>query len=86
MALSVVLVWKGLHGFLPAVWMLLVGHSFFVIGKLSFGPMRTAGLLLQAGGILALVPALDGFVVFAVCAFAACFWIGLGVRRRLRSL
>jgi hypothetical protein len=33
----------------------------------------------------ALLPAIDGFVAFAVSAFAGCFWIGLGVFRRHRS-
>jgi hypothetical protein len=38
-ALSALLYWKGLPGYLPAVWLLLVGHSFYVIGRLSFRPM-----------------------------------------------
>lgn len=84
-AVSVVLVWKGLHEFLPAVWLLLVGHSFYVIGKLSFRPLRTAGLLFQAGGLLALLPGIDGYVAFAACAFAGCLWMGVGVYRTAGS-
>jgi hypothetical protein len=84
-ALSALLIWQNLATFVPALWLLLVGHSFYVIGKLSFPPLRTAGLIFQGGGVAALVPAVDSLAVFAVCAFAGCFWIGLGVLRRSRS-
>lgn len=83
-AISALLLWQGLAEYLPAIWLLLVGHSFYVIGKLSFAPLEAAGLLLQAGGLVALVPLADGFLVFAGCAFAACLWIGIGVHRRRR--
>jgi hypothetical protein len=83
-ALSALLFWQGLAEFVPAVWLLLVGHSFYGIGKLSFQPLHTAGLILQAGGLAALVPGIDGFVAFAGFTFAGCAWIGLGVYRRRR--
>ena len=83
-ALSVLLIWQDLAEFVPALWLLLVGHSFYVIGKLSFPPLRTAGLLFQAGGAAALVPMVDSLAAFALCAFAGCFWIGVGVFRRRR--
>jgi len=84
-ALSVLLLVLGHAEFLPALWLLLIGHSFYAVGKLSFQPLRTAGGLLQAGGIVALVPPVDGLIAFAACTFVACLWVGLGVRRDLRS-
>lgn len=84
-ALSIVLAWRGVPEFVPAVWMLLIGHSFYDVGRLAFGPLRSAGVLFQIGGLVALVPAIDGLVVCAACTFAGCAWIGLGVRRRIRD-
>ncbi|MBT8494857.1 MAG: hypothetical protein KJO07_17505 [Deltaproteobacteria bacterium] len=81
-ALSAVLFWQSLPQFLPAVWLLLVGHSFYVVGRLSFKPLQTAGIILQLGGTAALVPMLDGLVAFAASFFAACAWVGWGVHRR----
>jgi hypothetical protein len=84
-ALSAVFAWRGLPELVPAVWMLLIGHSFFVVGRLAFGPLRSAGVLFQIGGLVALVPAIDSLAVCAACTFAGCGWIGLGVRRRIRD-
>ena len=84
-ALSALLIWQDLAAFVPALWLLLVGHSFYVIGKLSFPPLSTAGLIFQGGGAAALVPVIDSLAAFALSAFAGCFWVGLGVFRRSRS-
>lgn len=83
-ALSALLLGLGRAEFLPALWLLLIGHSFYAVGKLSFLPLRTAGALLQIGGIVALVPPVDGLLAFAACTFAACGWVGLGVRKALK--
>jgi hypothetical protein len=84
-ALSGVLAWRGLPGLVPAVWLLLIGHSFYMVGRLTFVPLRSAGVVFQLGGVVALVPEIDGLVVCAVCTFVGCAWVGLGVRRRLRG-
>jgi hypothetical protein len=84
-ALSALLVWRGLAQYVPAVWLLVVGHSFFAVGGLSFRPLRSAGLGLQAAGIAALLPGLDSLVVFALGTFGACAWIGAAVRRAGRG-
>ena len=42
-ALSALLLWQGLPALVPPVWLLLIGHSFYSIGKLSFQPMWVAG-------------------------------------------
>lgn len=84
-ALSGLLLWRELPEYLPAVWLLLVGHSFHGIGTLSLRPLRDAGVMLQLGGIAAMLPAADGLVVLAVSFFASCLWIGLGIHRRNRE-
>ena len=63
--LSLFLVWHDLAIALPALWLLLIGHSFFLLGGLAFRPMRRAGIVYQLGGALALWPAAQPLLVFA---------------------
>ena len=61
---------------------LLPGHSFYMLRGFAF-PFRTAGLVYQLGGLLALWPGLFGksspLIVFAVATALGNLWIGIGV-------
>lgn len=83
--LSGVLVWKDLAGLLPAVWLLLLGHSLFAIGGLAFRPMRTCGLLYQIAGVGALLPAGNPLVFFAAGTAAGNLWMAVSIWRRQRA-
>lgn len=81
LALSVLLVWQDLAWTLPGLWLLLLGHSFYMLGGLAFEPMRVCGLIYQIGGVAALWP--DGYPleVFAVATATGNLWMGLAVWR-----
>lgn len=80
LVLSAFLVWQGLTVALPALWLLLVGHSFFLLGGLAFQPMRRVGILYQLGGAAALWTPGRPLLVFAVVsaignlAIAVALW------------
>ena len=80
--LSLVLVVYGRPQAIPAVWLLVLGHSLFMLGGLAFHPVRQAGLLYQVGGILTLLPQLDSMVTLAVTTLIANGWISLKVAQR----
>jgi hypothetical protein len=85
-ALSALLVWVGETAYLPAVWLLLLGHSFFALGGLAFPPLRTAGVVFQVGGAAALAVAVLSLPpgplgVFAVAAGTGCAWVAWGLWR-----
>jgi len=84
--LSAVLIWQDLAWVLPGLWLLLLGHSFYMLGGFAFEPFRAAGLVYQLGGLLALWPTLLGnnspLLVFAAATFLGNLWIGIGVWRR----
>ncbi len=84
LVLSVALVFRapGLGDLLPGLWLLLVGHSFYVLGGLAFRPLRTCGLAYQLGGVAALWPGIDGLQAFALVTGAANLWLAWAVRRR----
>lgn len=87
--LSGVLFWLDGARFLPALWLLLLGHNLFSLGGLAFPPMRFAGLLYQAGGLAALVPGSNPLWAMAVATALGNFWIAWGVvreRERARAL
>jgi len=87
-ALSALLVWLGEAVYLPGLWLLLLGHSFFALGGLAFPPLRAAGVLFQLGGAAALLVtvldlrAVDPLAVFAVAAGGGCLWVAWGLWRR----
>lgn len=83
-ALSVLLVWQDLAWALPAVWLLLLGHSFYMLGGLAFDPFRVCGLIYQLGGLLALWPEGPSLAVFAAATAAGNLWMALGVWRERR--
>jgi hypothetical protein len=80
-ALSVFLLWQDMAWALPGLWLLLLGHSFYMLGGLAFEPFRVCGLLFQLGGATALWPGLDPLPVFAVAAFLGNLWMAVGVWR-----
>lgn len=86
LALSVALAVGGRFDLLPAVWLLALGHSFYTLGWLAFPPMRTAGLVYQAGGLAALWPGgPPGLIVFAGATAAANLWMAWSVWRAGRG-
>jgi len=80
-ALSAVLVAVDQARLLPGLWLLLLGHSLFALGGLAFRPQRTAGVLYQIGGVVALVPGVPELAAFAVATALGNLWIGFGVWR-----
>lgn len=78
--LTAALAWQRAYDFLPAVWLLLIGHSFFAVGGLASSALKRGGLLYQAGGILSLLPWFDSLTVFAAttalanATIAASLW------------
>lgn len=84
--LSVVLVVGDRAILLPGLWLLLLGHSFYVVGGLAFAPFRPYGLAFQLAGALALWPRLvDPFPVLAAVTFGANLWMAWQVRSRRRA-
>lgn len=81
-ALSLALVFAGAASLLPALWLLLLGHSLFVLGGLALPAMRAAGVLYQVGGVAALVPGVPPLVAFAAATAAGNLWIAIGVARQ----
>ncbi|MEM7480527.1 MAG: hypothetical protein AAF481_05095 [Acidobacteriota bacterium] len=84
-ALSALLLTSGLAWALPALWLLLLGHSFYAVGGLSLGAFRPYGLLYQGGGLVALWPSGYSLEVFALTTFVANLWMAWAVARYLRS-
>lgn len=82
LALSAVLVWQDLAWVLPGLWLLLLGHSFYILGGLAFDPMRVCGLVYQVGGLVALWPDGAPLAAFALATAAGNLWMGIGVWRR----
>jgi hypothetical protein len=83
--LSALLVWQGAAWAIPGVWLLLLGHSFYMLGGFAFEPFRTCGLLYQLGGIAALWPGGFPLAVFALATAVGNAWVGIGVWRVLRD-
>lgn len=81
-ALSILLIWQGVAWALPGLWLLLLGHSLYLLGGLAFAPFRVSGLTYQLGGLLALAPLGFSLETFAVTTAAANLWMAWAVRRR----
>lgn len=84
LVLSGFLIWWGHAAALPGLWLVLMGHSFYVLGGLAFPPFRLYGLVLQVGGALALWPGTDPLDVFAGVTGAANLWLAWKVWRSAR--
>ena len=70
LVLSALLIWQDLAWALPGLWLLLLGHSFYMLGGLAFEPFRTCGLIYQLGGLAALWPGGSPLGVFAAATAA----------------
>lgn len=81
LALSFLLVWQESAWALPGLWLLLLGHSFYILGGLAFPPFRTTGLIYQVGGLVALWPGGSPLLAFAVATAAGNLWMGISIRR-----
>jgi hypothetical protein len=79
--LSALLVWQDLSWALPGLWLLLLGHSFYMLGGLAFPPFRACGLIYQLGGLVALWPGGNPLLAFAAATAAGNLWMGIGVWR-----
>ena len=80
--LSMGILWADQAELLPALWLLLLGHSFYALGGLAFRPLRTAGVLYQFGGGVALLPPVDALVAFALASGIANAWVAVAIYRR----
>jgi hypothetical protein len=81
LSLSLFLLWIDQAWALPGVWLLVIGHSFYMLGGFAFGPFRIGGLILQTGGLAALWPEGSPLGAFAVATALSNLWIGLGIWR-----
>ena len=81
LALSALAVWQDLAWALPGIWLLLLGHSFYMLGGLAFEPFRACGLIYQLGGLAALWPGGAPLLAFAVTTAVGNLWMGVGVWR-----
>jgi hypothetical protein len=77
--ISGALLWLGRPGALPGVWLLLLGHSFLVLGGLAFQPFRRAGWIYQLAGLGALWPGQDGLLWFAAATALGNLALGWAV-------
>ena len=81
-ALSVALLVAGEARLLPALWLLLLGHSLYGLGGLSFPPLRTCGLVYQLGGVAALVAVARADLVFAAATGLGNLWVAASIARQ----
>jgi hypothetical protein len=84
-ALSVLLIWQELFWALPGLWLLLLGHSLFVLGGLAFQPFRRCGILFQVAGLVALWPNGKPLWVFAAATCLGNLLLGIAVLRARRA-
>jgi hypothetical protein len=81
-ALSGALLWAEAGALLPGLWLLLLGHSFFSLGGLALKALRTAGVVYQVGGVIALLPGSPALLAFAAATAAGNLWVAWGIVRR----
>lgn len=84
-ALSVPLVLRGLLAALPGLWLLVLGHSFYALGGLSYRALARFGLTYQLGGVAALLALDASLPIFAATTFVANLGLALAVRRMRRQ-
>lgn len=80
-ALSIALVLADLSQLLPALWLLLLGHSLFSLGGLALPAQRAAGVIYQVGGLAALVPGVPPLVAFAAATCLGNLVVAAGILR-----
>jgi hypothetical protein len=81
LALSALLLYLDAAWALPGLWLLLLGHSFYMLGGLAFPPFRTCGILFQIGGLAALWPTLPPLPIFALATAAGNGWMAWQIWR-----
>jgi hypothetical protein len=79
--LSVALLIVGQVRLLPALWLLLLGHSLYGLGGLAFRPLRSCGLIYQLGGLAALLMVARADLVFALATGLGNLWVAVSVYR-----
>lgn len=84
-ALSVVLLALDRPRLLPGLWLLLLGHSLFAFGGLGFRPLRTAGIVYQLAGAIALVPGVPEMAALALATGLGNLRVALGLYGRERG-
>ncbi len=82
--LSLLLVLAGLGWALPALWLLIVGHSFTTLGGLAFRPLRATGVFYQCAGVVALLPPARPLWVFALATAVGNGLVARALARRER--
>lgn len=85
LALSIFLFWQDLAWALPAVWLLLIGHSFFQLGGLAFRPLKQAGLIYEVGGLIALWGGATALPVFAAATALGNLRVAVALLREARK-
>lgn len=80
-ALTAVVMVNEAYRYLPGIWLLLTGHSFFALGGLASPALRRSGLVYQLGGLVALLPWFDSLIVFAVTTAAANLAVAVAMVR-----
>ncbi len=83
--LSGLLFWQDAAWAVPGLWLLLLGHSFYILGGISFPPFRRYGLIYQLGGFAALWPGGSPLLVLALALFAGNTWMAWAVWRERDS-
>lgn len=81
MALSALLVWLEVAWAIPGLWLLLLGHSLYLIGGLAFAPFKLSGLTYQVGGAVALLPLGFSLETFAATTAVANLWMAISIHR-----
>ncbi len=81
LALSALCIWLDAAWALPGIWLLLLGHSFYMLGGLAFPPFQTCGLIFQLGGLVALWPTLSPLPIFAVTTAVGNLWMAWRIWR-----
>ena len=84
-ALSLLLLVRDLAWVLPGLWLLLLGHSLYLMGGLAFAPLRTCGVIYQLGGLAALWPRLGPLAVFALTTAIGNLYLAAAVWRDRRA-
>ena len=84
-ALSLLLLWQDAAWALPGLWLLVLGHSFYMLGGLASRPLRICGVFYQLGGVVALWPYGSPLLAFAVATAAGNLWMAVAVWREKAS-
>ncbi len=82
LVLSALMAWLEVAWAIPGLWLLLLGHSLYILGGLAFAPFKLSGIVYQVGGVVALAPLGIPLEAFAVTTGAANLWIAFSVHRR----